>query len=60
MHAVAFTLGTISLQQFPILPDWLWLIPLGCIFLILLRFHARIPAWFVLGFGWAFLFAQLN
>ena len=60
MHAVAFTLGIISLQQFPILPDWLWLIPLGCIFLILLRFHARIPAWFVLGFGWAFLFAQLN
>lgn len=60
MHALSFTLGIILLQQFQQLPDLFWLMPLVLSALFLFRLNSRVLVWFVLGFGWAFLSAQLN
>jgi competence protein ComEC len=60
IHAFAFTLGIVLLQQFQQLLDLFWLAPLGLSALFLFRLNSRVLVWFVLGFGWALLSAQLN
>ncbi len=60
MHALAFTLGIVLLQQFQWLPNWLWLAPLGLSVFSLFHINSRILAWFALGFGWALLSAHIN
>jgi competence protein ComEC len=60
MQAVAFTLGIVLLQQFQWLPRAIWLLPAIVSMLIFYRMKLSFPAWFVLGFIWAFLSAQLG
>lgn len=60
LHTVAFVSAIIIFQQFSQLPSQLWLLPLVLAFFFFVWRQRKICAWFLFGFVWAFMVANVK